>query len=394
MTAFSQIGAQQLMIGAQATKTTGNISSMNDGEIGIFTPAGTRVTEATAATIKEFIIVKKTASGGVPLVSSPIKKANIKVANRRLYTASTEQLSFIGYNSTLNTGAIDVINANDYHIRLSLRQGRTSNHGGLYLKHAFYTSDTSATQAEISLNLFQDLVAEFSREPDRIAVFSRINGATSTGTIVETYSPVYGSKYVNASAASTLVAGDYIRFGTTTADAVYRVVTVSGTVIMLDTPFQGTTAVASSVDYIAAATALGDDFGIKIQGLASPYRVGRLAQDLQVNTIDITLEGFGTTLYSLTTSATPGNGTEKQVKELEFFCQGNEGDYFRMGEPNIFTPRAEATGNYDLIDIVVENLKTDSIVVGAARQHYTLAIPQTAPNYAVAGTADDITDVL
>lgn len=394
MTAFSQIGAQQLMIGAAATKTTGAISAMNDGEIGIFTPSGVRVTEATAATIKEFIIVKKTASGGIPLVSSPIKKANIKSAARKVYVTSTEQLSFIGYNSTLNTGSFDVINDNDYHIRISLRSGRTSNHGGLYMKHGFYTSDTSATQAEVSLNLFQALVAEFSKEPDRVIQFSRINSAASTGTLAETYSPVYGSKYVNASAASTVTAGDYVRFGTTDADPIYKVITVSGTVITLDTPYQGTTAVAVATDYITVATADAASFGIKMQGLALPYVTGKLAQDLQVNIFDVTLENFGSTLYTIQTAATPGNGTEKQVKELEFFCQGNEGDYFRMGEPNLFPSRHEATGNYDLIHIVAENQRNDSIVSGATRQHYTLAIPQTAPNYAIAATADDITDVL
>ena len=35
-----------------------------------------------------------------------------------------------------------------------------------------------------------------------------------------------------------------------------------------------------------------------------------------------------------------------------------------------------------------------SVVSGPISKSYMLAIPDTAPNYAIAGTADDITDVL
>ena len=136
MSTFSQKDIQLLFIGAAANKTSSTIAAMNDGEIGIFTPAGARVTEATAATVEKFIIVKKTANGGIPLVSSVIKKDDIKRAFRKAYTAATNQVQTIGYDGS--TGAIVAASNTEFHIRLSLRANYTDNHGGLYLKHAFY----------------------------------------------------------------------------------------------------------------------------------------------------------------------------------------------------------------------------------------------------------------
>ena len=65
-----------------------------------------------------------------------------------------------------------------------------------------------------------------------------------------------------------------------------------------------------------------------------------------------------------------------------------------MGEPNTFTQTYQATGTYDLITLETEELYMDSITTGPIRQTIILAIPSTTPNYAVTGTADDITDVL
>jgi hypothetical protein len=419
MATFSQKDIQLLFIGAAATKTTGGISAMNDGEIGIFTPAGARVTEATAATIDKFIIVKKTANSGVPLVSGIINKNNIKLATRKVYTAATEEVVNLGYNGS--AGAIEAINDNHYHIRISLRQGRTSNHGGLYLKHAFYESDLNATQAEIASTLVANIRAEFSKEPDPILKAEALcndAGAAITvaaGADLTFLSFVNGSKYVTGIIGSggspalgtdeildNITVGDYLRVGTATTAPVYLVVAnTPGTAttpafLTLNSAYVGTsTDIAyGSTEVITAANAATANFGIKLTGIAQAYKVGKLDQDLQPNIFDVTLENFGTTQNVVTTMATAGNGTEKQIKALEFFAQGNEGDFLRMGEPLTFDRRVEASGNYDLIDIVTQEIYADSIVAGPINKVYTLAIPASAPDYAIAATADDITDVL
>lgn len=394
MAAFSQKDIQMLFIGQAATKTSSTIAAMNDGEIGIFTPAGVRVDETTALTVEKFIIVKKTGSSGIPLVSGIINKNDIVSAKRTNYSAAANQVSYIGYNGT--SGSINLINDNDYHVRISIRQSWTSNHGGLYLKHGFYTSDSSATQYEVAENLFVSLVNEFSKEAERMIKFEMLSD--DAGTAIgggETLTATNGSKWVVSTGSShALVAGDVVRIGgTATTTPVYTVAEVSGANIKLTTRYQGTTASGLAAEEL---TALSGAFGIKMTGIAPTHKVGKLHNDLRPLIFDITLENFGTTTLATATAATAGNGTEKQIKELEWFCQGNEGDFYRVGEPNLFDRRTEASGNYDVIDLIVRENYQGSIVSGPIHKTYTIALPEGSgtPNYALQATAHDITDVL
>jgi hypothetical protein len=399
MATFNQRDIQTLFVGGAigAADQTTSISNMQDNEIGIFTPAGTRITEATALTEDKFIIVKKTANGGIPLVSGVINKNDIKNAIRKEYVAATDQVTEIGYNGT--TGAIDAQNDTDYHIRISVRDARTSNHGGLYLKHAFYTSDASATEFEIASELLKSLNNNFSKEPEEILTATMLcnDAGTNTTATTGTLTTVKGSKYVTVSGNTTeFQVGGLLRLGTATTDEVYEIVALDTTVMTLDTAVTsaGAAYTATNANAVTAAGATAGTFGLILTGVAPNHVVGKLHADLQPNIFDVTLENFGTTGNVTSTAATAGNGTQKQVAELEWFCQGNEGDFHRIGEPNLFPTRSEVSGNYDLIDLIVEETYTGSIVNGPIRKVFTLAIPETAPNYAITATGDDITDVL
>lgn len=388
MATRSQKDIQLLFVGGAATKTTGGVSTLNDTEIGLFTPAGTRLTEATAATATEFIIVQKIA-GATNVISNTIKKANIKKATRKAYTAPTEQTDYIGFDG-VSTGAIEVINNNLYFVRINLQQGLTSNHGGLYLKHGVYKSDATATQAEIAAGLTASLVANFSREADKVIKFERVINDGLT-TLAETYSPVYGNKHVAASGAVTATVGQAIRFGTALTTGTYIVTAIDSVnnIITLDVPYQGTTGTALTTESGAASAG---DWGIKLLGVALPFTTGKIHYDKA--RWKTTIENFGVTTITNSQGASTGSGYEQEVKELEFFLQGNEGDFYRVGEPNIYPRRTLVSGNYDIIHLEYEEAYTGSMVMGPIKKVFTLAIPQTAPNYAIAATADDITDVL
>lgn len=393
MATFSSKDIQLLFVGGAATATTGAIAAMNDGEIGIFTPAGARVTEATAATIDRFIIVKKTANGGVPLVSNTINKKDLISVKRIVYTPQVEQVHNIGYNGT--SGSIEAINDNEYHIRLSMRAEYVDNHGGLYMKHGFYNSDITTTQYEVASNLLVNLQNEFSKEPEQKILFEMLSsdaGTATTGTVTA----VKGSKTVVASVPGDFQAGGLLRLGTATTSAVYKVASISGSNVTLETKITGASGVyaIAAAESVTAANAALASYGLRLTGVASLHVTSKLHNDLMPVTFNVGLENFGITTNVATTNARPGSGTERQVKELEWFCQGNEGDFHRMGEPNIIAARTEATGNYDLINLQIKSLYTDSIVAGPINKTYSLAIPETAPNYAIAATANDITDVL
>lgn len=391
MATFSQKDNQLLYVGQDAAKSTAGISSLNDGEIGIFTPSGTRLTEASAATAEKFIIVKKTPAGGIELVSSVIDKTKIKSATRASFVPAVDQISTVGFDGA--TGSIDVINDNEYHVRISMRQGRTSNHGGLYLKHGFYVSDVTATEFEIASNLLVSLNNEFSKEPDKMIVTEMLSDDAGAAIVGATFSVVEGSHYILSDIPGHgLVPGDAIRLGgLAVTDAVYVVETVNAETIKLTSRYTGATAAGLAGESL---TALTGAFGLRLTGQPQPRRVGKLHSDLQPIIFDLSLEGFGVTPLMLPVTADAGNGTEKQVAELEFFLQGNEGDYFRMGEPNIFDSRSEVSGDYNLIHVVTEELYSGSIVSGPIHKVQTLALPIPTPAYAATATADDITDVL
>lgn len=404
MATFNQKDIQLLFIGTAANITTGRPTTLNDGEIGIFTPGGTRLTEASAATADEFVIMRGRGSN-IDQVSGIIKKANIKRATRKVYSAATERIEYIGYDTSANS--INAINDNTYLIHVNLFQGLTSNHGGLYIKHGVYKSDASATQAEIAAGLTGSLIANFSREADRTIKFGRVcsDAGSAVGAAADTVVGSYKSKYVvitdvgSNSTVNAIAVGDYFRVGTATSAHVYKVVAstvgVTGGTLTLDIPLQeDVNLLGTTAEFITAANAATANFGIKLTGMALPFVAGK--QHYNKVLWDLQLENFGTTTKTVATNASLGTGTEEQIKELEFFCNGNEGDFIRTPEPYVSTGavRALASGNYDLIDIEIEDLYTGSIIAGPVKRVVTLAIPETAPNYAIAATADDITDVL
>jgi len=402
MATFSQNDINLMFLGAAATKTTGGIDSLNVGEIGLFTPGGTRLTESSAATADEFVIVTKYSATADPLVSGAIKKANIKKANVKAHEAATQQSDFIGFNGT--SGAIEVVADNFYNVRINLAQHCTSNKGGMEVKHGSYTSDVTATQSEIAAGLHSSLVNNFIKDADQVIKFERLNShaGVALGTAVGPVNFVKGSKYIkaddidDATTNAALAVGGYLRVGTAVTDPVYKIVAIDAAndIAELDVAYQGATAeiADTALESISAANEVGTDWGIKAEGQELKFVVGKLHNNVVSYTLG--LENFGATALTNAAAASIGSGSERYAKELEWFLQGNEGNYFRMGEPHIFDARATANGGYDMITLTYEEVYTGSITAGPIRKVFTVLVPETAPNYAIAGTSDDITDVL
>jgi len=403
MATFSQNDINLMFLGAAATKTTGGIDTLNVGEIGLFTPGGTRLTESSAASADEFVIVTKYSATADPLVSGAIKKASIKKANVKAYEAPTQQVDYIGFNVT--SGAIEVVADNFYNVRINLAQHCTSNKGGMEVKHGSYTSDVTATQSEIAAGLHASLVNNFIKDADQVIKFERINSGAiqALGTSVGIVNFVNGSKFIKAGdiddtsgSGAEIVAGSYLKIGGTQTDPLYKVLSVDtvNNIAELDVPYQGATAAIddSNLSLLTEAVEVGTKWGIKAEGQELKFVVGKLHNNVVSYTLG--LENFGATALTNAAAASIGSGSERYAKELEWFLQGNEGNYFRMGEPHIFDARATANGGYDMITLTYEEVYTGSITAGPIRKVFTVMIPETAPNYAIAGTSDDITDVL
>ena len=400
MSTFNSREIQRLFVGGANGNATAAIGAMPAGEIGIFTPGGARITAASAVNEDRFVIVQSRGAGVAPLRSGVIDKTKVQFkANARLYAAATNQIDAFGFNGT--AGSIEVINDNLYMVNLNLGQELVSNHGGLYLKHGVYQSSIAATQDEVATGLAKSILNNFSREPERILYPEVLLDAAGAGAVggFTTLTVTAGSKVAVADDAITLAVGDYIRVNAGLGNACYRVANITpgtGTTVLIEFEYayQGATAVvlAANTIRVTEAQAAAANAGVRITGVTPSFVVGKLSNRI-VRWVT-TLRDFGTTTYSMLQIANEGNGTERQVQELEWFTQGNEGDFLRMGEPNIFPSRAEAAGIYDLIHISTTELYTGSITSGPIKQEFTLAIPQTTPTYALVATANGITNVL
>lgn len=395
---FSQKDIQTLFVGNAAAITTGGMDTLNSGEIGIFTPAGVRMTEALAATEAHFIIAKKV--GTELLVSSKIAKKDIKQSNLVVGSVATPVVASVGYNGV--NGAIDAINDNDYYLRLEMIASCVDNHGGYYAKPAFYKSDLSTTEMEVANALALNLVNNFSREASKSVLVEVLSAAAGTafGAGTGTLSIVKGSTKAVASVDATVgvEVGSYVRLGVALTSPVYKVVAVDAATetITFDRKVTEATAVLANTVavWITLANAAAAATGIRITGVEDAHVLGKHYNNLEGVNFSVTLQDFGSTSNTIVGGST-GNGTNIQVAELELFCQGNEGEiYGSVGFPNNFDTRAEAVlPLYNLITISTTELYAESIVAGPINKVFTLAMPAGAA-YAIAGATDDITDVL
>jgi len=403
---------EYLQIGSAVAATTTTITAMNAGEIGIFTSEGVRLTEATAATVagNRFVIVTKLADGTI--VRSPeYSKADMKYATRKVYTAATQQVDYIGYNGT--SGSMDVINDNTYKIHIQVQELLRSNSDGRKIKFGIYKSSAAATQAEVASQLVKSLVGNFSREYEKFIKFTMLadHAGAATGAAADTVVGSLGSNKVVItdtaadSSVIALAAGDYFRAGTAVTSPIYKIVSstvaVTGGTLTLDVPLQAAVnLVGTTAEYITAAQMAVANCGIVMTGQALSFKPGKFNDAVASwDTILIDFEDTTTTFKSV--AATIGSGTINQVRQMEWFLQGFEGEYNRDTFSETFAPRTNASsavagGGYDLIRVGFETKTTNGFQTTVSPQSIVLAIPATpgAGSYAIAGTANDITDVL
>lgn len=420
---FSQNDHQMILVGGSATgTTTAFASSMNVNEIGVFTPGGTRYTAALADAGDEFVVALKTSNGYI-ITSEKLSKAKVTRVTRKVAVSATNKIAAFGYNGT--SGSIEAINSNFYRVRLTYKEPYANNiHGTQYIKHALYESDASANQAEIAIGLAKSGNLNMSREPKNssgnpIVIYKAIcDTALDTAyDITNNVTVVKGSNTITVAtnltyntAAGTLAVGDFIRMAESdTAPAlttnVYRVTAINGLVVTLDRPYIGATGTLTdgnnSTQVIPSATGVAANWGLRIEAQDVDYShntsEGVKFPYYKVD-FELGLDGFGsTTAVTVLQAANAGVGQYAQIAELEIFCKGNNGEFFRVGQPNLFAwtlQAASANGPYDVIEIDFVD-EVNSLNIVKKTKKLTLAIPNSTPNYAASGGAtDDITDML
>jgi hypothetical protein len=406
MTNFSQNQHQLAFVGKDVAKTAGNINTLNDGEIGVFTPGGVRYTEATADAGDLFYIVLGKGNGAfdkTPVISLE----DVTGVSINTYVAPVEQLDFIGFNGV--AGSIEVNNNTNYRATVTLNSGNLS-YGTQYIKDLIFASDANATQLEIAEGLMKSGAKNMSRDAVQPIAFGLLSdeAGTALGTGVGTGAFVNGSNVVtfgtdvtDATTNAVLAVGNYFKVGAATTDPIYKIVAIDvpNETITLDRPYAGVSAAAianNAMRQIPAATADASECGVSLTTIAPAFVLGKTNPEIVRWSLSLAPDAFGVTTLT-STAAEPGNGTYAQVAALEHFTVGNNGEDIRDGGKNSygFTSMATVGATYDMIDITFDKGRK-GLIATSNPQTISLIINtvQTAGTYTLAGTADDITDVL
>ena len=328
--------AKDIARAASAGTTIDAYSDLSDGEVVWVNPYNVVVDTGTSQDCADYDKLRLVQRSGTSLLFSPwIKAHSVKSYNIDAYTAATEQIDYIGYNTS--SGSMEVTDNTLYLLRLFI-----NNHRRRIVKYGVYKSGASTTQNKvadgIASSLISHLLVEKKAGGDDMIKVDRVTGSSTTSSTSGNFTVVHGSNVVSAATDvdnGGMVVGDYLVLSDGTTASAYKVTaidTVNNTAT-LDVPYQGAsgTVTDGNSSFITATNARAGNWGIKLTGVAQTYTAGR-SQYTPNGKIswNYELQGFGSdTTETASQAMTFGTGTYAQIAEMEEFLQGNEGSPFR-----------------------------------------------------------------
>lgn len=316
---------------------------------------------------------------------SPVLYWNDLVSKRKLAaTSDAAQVVAIGYNGT--SGAIETNNGGEYLVTIGWKDGTKMFNKRQY-KYGQYTADASATQYEIVNGIQTSLLATLKKDPYTMFKVEKINsGAQLNAMASATATVVNGSKVVTLSEDESLTcpAGSFIRFGTSGAGVapVYKVesITVAGTTIVLDQPYQGTSA---TIAHTSVETLTEGNWGLLITAMDSnkPFELGKWEFNPLRFDVGLSVD-FGATPTTVITSPAKGVGTYKEIATIEWELVGNRREAFRIAEyPVDINSSLGATSGETYTTYVLQfKDRSTQVIGGTAESFITLMIASAGTN--------------
>jgi len=355
-----------------ATDGTTKAEDIAAGSVAIVDSSNTVEENSILSSDSKYRIVQKLANG--KLVYSPYFKGSQISVEGKEYVASTEQVSYLGYNTT--SGSLGTIAVDDL-LTLSVYLHQTSpvvNNTPLVKTIPFKAQ--AATQENASKGLLESFDRQFAREPYPMIKAERVYSGALTELTNDT-TVTNGSKTV-ASDGHGLTAGDIVSL----RDIAYVVTSATTNEFVLDTPYKGDTetiVVASTVDQAASAAA-GGDWGIKFTGLNRFASVGfdPVTDTYSKVRFTISADGFDSSV-SITedTEATEGEGTYYQVANQEIYSAMNSyaGRYVQAYPPTKYRTEADDSTTYDTLVLNATDSNYTSATTGInPKSLYTMII--------------------
>lgn len=321
--------ARAATVGALASPT-----SLADGEV-VVTDAGNVILDTTTVLSADRIKVVQGRGATKPLFETATFAASeVYQYKGQEFEDAAQQVTYLGYDAVANTGSIEVLNNNAYAMTITFQEITVPGLQGSYVPvSVWYQSGASATQVAVANGLYGNLVKQLAFFNLPVILAERVSSLTA-GAIAQTATVSQGSKTVVMSAATTFVAGDYIRFGAVGADAaaVYKVVSETGTgaSLVLDQPYQAADATGVTVSRITAANITTGDMGIKMTGIEQPFVLdSRPVDKVQFNVgISNSQGAASSTTVSTTAIATYGHGTYALITTQQADSSRNAGDFY------------------------------------------------------------------
>lgn len=379
----------QVMIGKSVAATGASVQLTSptganyiaDGEIVALGTDRKYLTPGSTITDHEFIYLVYR-SGSTLHYTNKITGRGLKKVSAVDGSQGNEQIYHVGYVGS-GTQNVDVTEGNDFYLHI------TNTYNDMQWseqqdRRPYFSTFAVPTSEKVTA----DLTKQICIDPGSAVRAEMLNsGSAAVIGAGITVTTVNEGRTVSFSGAHGLVAGDYVRIGTTTAASgigtgipIYKVASVpSSTTITLEWPYQGPSQTNLDGNADCGKVTLGSLYGIRLTGEALDYRMDFIR--FMRTTFKVHLTGLGSTVLTKTQEMSLGRGDGRQVAEFESFAQGFDGPMNRLTVPlPLFRTDADKSTT------VAQNATYGNSFTSAATVYDGLAIihGQAAPHFATA----------
>jgi len=304
-----------------AVGTPTNPTNVPDGALAIFNSDTNAILNPgdTISDASSIYIVQGTAIGTNPIVSAPIDGSGVTEWDGRAYVAPIKQVSYVGYSGS-GTLQIPALNSSNYLFGVV---DTTQKWQPFNPKSTSITSDSSTTPYEIAQQVATSVNTAVKANPSisdpnnwvvKVDVLCSQSSTIITGTVTATND----STIVTASSGSSgITVGSQLRIGSATATTspIYDVLSVNGTTIILNRPFQGVTAAGVAAGKLDATPDINDFAGLEVTAIDFGTYFNIYLDD-----------SFETTVVTDSIPFTPSSGSYSDILAYERQTRGDWGD--------------------------------------------------------------------
>lgn len=333
-----------------------------EGEI-VITDAGDVILDTTTVLNQPWVKVVMGRGATEPLFQSQLVKIeDLSAYVGKPYAAKVQQVAYWGYNPVANTGSFDVINDYWYTLNISFQELLSQESRSLYNPIVVsYESDSSATEEEITLGLYHELVLQmfnWTKKPTLLEVVNsntaqRVDATGGAGNITFLKGATTVTLTGGTWGAST-IAGAYFTQNSADTGWVYKIASITSTTIaVLEEPFQGddVTIAFGTARVLPAADAQAANYGIRCTGIEQAYVLDSRPPGLVTFQIGAIAGSTLLTRYAVTPYM--GFGTYQLMRDNEAASWRNQGMLYTYTEfpPTTYPTTLTSTQNYSVLNV-------------------------------------------